>query len=143
MFLGWSGDTTAATDTLHAGHAASLRPHCQSSIAVQEVQLSGAADALFGTASWPSEEAHPATAAGNRTGGDDLGDFLAARQISFSSIWCCGDRGEHQTMKKDAMLSRIWLVALAGLLGIPNGCFGQPSAPVAAASSSLPLHTIQ
>jgi hypothetical protein len=46
-------------------------------------------------------------------------------------------------MKMDATLSRSWLVVLAGLLGILDGCFGQPSAPVAAAlqvSLSTPLN---
>jgi len=54
-------------------------------IAVQVVQLSGAADALFGTANLRPEEAAFLDAAGNRNGVYDLGDFLAAEDRSRAS----------------------------------------------------------
>ncbi len=84
VFLGWSGDTTTATDTLTL---IMRRPFDLTAnfIAVQVVQLSGAADALFGTANLRPEEAAFLDAAGNRNGVYDLGDFLAAEDRSRAS----------------------------------------------------------
>ncbi|MFL5472747.1 MAG: InlB B-repeat-containing protein, partial [Gemmatimonadales bacterium] len=84
VFLGWSGDTSTATDTLTLimRHPFDLTANF---IAIQVVQLSGAADALFGTTNLRPEEAAFLDAAGNRNGVYDLGDFLAAEDRSRAS----------------------------------------------------------
>jgi M6 family metalloprotease-like protein len=77
VFLGWTGDTTAtgSTLTLLMRHPFDLTANF---IAVQEVQLTGAADALFGNGSLRPEQATYLDAVGNHNGVYDLGDFLAA-----------------------------------------------------------------
>jgi hypothetical protein len=84
VFLGWSGDTTAASDTLTLimRHPFDLTANF---IAIQQVQLTGAAGALFGTANLRPEEAAYLDALGNRNGVYDLGDFLAAEDRSRAS----------------------------------------------------------
>jgi M6 family metalloprotease-like protein len=84
VFLGWSGDTTTASDTLTLimRHPFDLTANF---IAIQEVQLTGAAEALFGTANLRPEEAVYLDALGNRNGVYDLGDFLAAEDRSRAS----------------------------------------------------------
>jgi M6 family metalloprotease-like protein len=81
MFVGWSGDTTTTSDTLTL-----LMQHpfdlTASFIAAQEVQLTGAADALFGQNALRPEVAVFLDAMGNRNGVYDLGDFLAAADRS-------------------------------------------------------------
>jgi M6 family metalloprotease-like protein len=83
VFVGWTGDTTASRDTLTL---LMRRPFdlMANFVAVQEVGLSSAADALFGTAGLGSEEAVYLDAAGNRNGVYDLGDFLAATDRSHA-----------------------------------------------------------
>src|SRR3954451_12964768 len=78
VFVGWTGDTTAASDTLTLlmRHPFDLTANF---VPVQDVQLGRAADALFGTTALrPEESAYP-HAVGNRNGVYDLGDFLAAQ----------------------------------------------------------------
>jgi M6 family metalloprotease-like protein len=84
VFVGWAGDTTASGDTLMLvmRHPFDLTANF---VAVQEVQLSGAAEALFGTATLPPEEAAYLDASGNRDGVYNLGDFLAAMDRSRSA----------------------------------------------------------
>lgn len=81
VFVGWAGDTTATRDTLTVvmGHPFDLMANF---VAVQDVVLSNAADALFGSGAIPPEEATYLDAAGNRNGIYDLGDFLAAADRS-------------------------------------------------------------
>jgi len=81
VFLGWSGDTTATGETLTLlmRHPFDLTAQF---VAVAEVQLSGAADALFGTSSLKPEQAQYLDATGNRDGVYNLGDFLAAMDRS-------------------------------------------------------------
>jgi hypothetical protein len=78
VFIGWAGDTTAASDTLTLlmQHPFDLTANF---VAVQDVQLGGAADALFGTVALQPEESAYLDAVGNRNGVYDLGDFLAAQ----------------------------------------------------------------
>ena len=78
VFVGWTGDTTAASDTLTLlmRHPFDLTANF---VAVQDVQLGGAADALFGTVALRPEESAYLDAVGNRNGVYDLGDFLAAQ----------------------------------------------------------------
>jgi M6 family metalloprotease-like protein len=85
VFVGWTGDTTATADTLTLlmRHPFDLMA---SFVAVQEVVLVNAADALFGTALLRFEEASYLDAAGNRNGVYDLGDFLAASDRSASPV---------------------------------------------------------
>jgi hypothetical protein len=54
-------------------------------VAVQEVQLGGAADALFGNVDLRPEESAYLDAVGNHNGVYDLGDFLAAQDRVASS----------------------------------------------------------
>jgi M6 family metalloprotease-like protein len=77
VFLGWTGDTTATSDTLTLlmRHPFDLIANF---VAVQQVPLSGAADALFGSSTLSPEESVFLDAVGNRNGVYDLGDFLAA-----------------------------------------------------------------
>jgi hypothetical protein len=84
VFVGWSGDTTASSDTLtlFMRHPFDLTANF---IAVQEVRLTGAAEALFGTATLRPEEATYLDAVGNRDGVYDLGDFLAASDRSAAA----------------------------------------------------------
>jgi Divergent InlB B-repeat domain len=77
VFAGWSGDTTSTRDTL------TLLMHrpfdlLANFVAIQEVVLTTAAQALFGTSMLESSEATYLDAVGNRNGIYDLGDFLAA-----------------------------------------------------------------
>jgi hypothetical protein len=85
VFVGWSGDTTATSDTLTLPmrHPFDLMA---SFVAVQNVVLGSAADALFGTGVLRSEEAAYLDAAGNRDGIYDLGDFLAAADRSDGPV---------------------------------------------------------
>jgi hypothetical protein len=78
VFVGWTGDTTVNSDTLTLlmRHPFDLTANF---IGVQEVQLGGAADALFGTVALGAEESTYLDAVGNRNGVYDLGDFLAAQ----------------------------------------------------------------
>jgi hypothetical protein len=81
VFTGWTGDTTATTDTLTL-----LMQHpfdvTANFVAVQDVVLGNAADALFGTGALLPEETAYLDAVGNRDGVYDLGDFLAAADRS-------------------------------------------------------------
>jgi M6 family metalloprotease-like protein len=81
VFVGWSGDTTATSDTLTLPirHPFDLMANF---VAVQDVVLTSAADALFGTSALRSEEAAYLDAVGNRNGVYDLGDFLSASDRS-------------------------------------------------------------
>jgi hypothetical protein len=81
VFAGWSGDTTSRRDTLTL---LMQRPFdlLANFIAVQDVALTNAADALFGASMLESEEALYLDAVGNRNGVYDLGDFLAALERS-------------------------------------------------------------
>jgi uncharacterized repeat protein (TIGR02543 family) len=77
VFTGWTGDTTATADslTLTMQHPFDLTANF---VAVQEVVLSSAADALLGNETIQSDAAAYLDAVGNRNGVYDLGDFLAA-----------------------------------------------------------------
>jgi hypothetical protein len=81
IFAGWSGDTTMTRDTvtLVMQHPFDLMANF---VAVRDVVLGNAADALLGTAALTSEEATYLDAVGNRNGVYDLGDFLAASDRS-------------------------------------------------------------
>ena len=81
VFTGWTGDTTATTDTLTLlmQHSFDVTANF---VAVQDVVLGNAADALFGTEALRPEEAAYLDAVGNRDGVYDLGDFLAASDRS-------------------------------------------------------------
>ena len=76
-FLNWSGDTTSARDTLTLRmlHPFSVTANF---IAVQQVTLTDAAEALLGTSLLDTQETVYLDAVGNRNGAYDLGDFLAA-----------------------------------------------------------------
>jgi hypothetical protein len=77
VFVGWTGDTTTSSDTLTLlmQHPFDLTANF---VAVQEVVLNGAADALFGSGALSPEQTAYLDAIGNRDGVYDLGDFLAA-----------------------------------------------------------------
>jgi M6 family metalloprotease-like protein len=81
VFAGWSGDTTATTDSLSL-----LMQHpfdvTANFVAVQNVVLGSAADALLGLTLLAPEEAAYLDAVGNRNGVYDLGDFLSATDRS-------------------------------------------------------------
>jgi len=81
VFAGWTGDTIASADslTLVMRHPFDLAANF---VAVREVVLGGAADALLGNGSLLSDEAAYLDAVGNRNGVYDLGDFLAATDRS-------------------------------------------------------------
>jgi M6 family metalloprotease-like protein/uncharacterized repeat protein (TIGR02543 family) len=81
VFTGWTGDTTATTDTLTLlmQHPFDLTANF---VPVQDVALSNAADALVGTGALLPEEAVYLDAIGNRDGAYNLGDFLAASDRS-------------------------------------------------------------
>jgi M6 family metalloprotease-like protein len=81
VFAGWTGDTTTTADTLTLTmrHPFDLMANF---VAVREVVLDSAADALLGDAGLLAEEAAYLDAAGNRNGVYDLGDFLAAADRS-------------------------------------------------------------
>jgi M6 family metalloprotease-like protein len=83
VFAGWTGDTTATRDTLYLlmHHPFDLMANF---VAVQNVVLGSAADALLGTTVLVPEEAAYLDAVGNRNGVYDLGDFLAATDRSVS-----------------------------------------------------------
>jgi M6 family metalloprotease-like protein len=81
VFVGWSGDTVATHDTLTLIIQRPLTL-LASFVAVQNVALTNAADALFGAGTLRAEEAAYLDAAGNRNGVYDLGDFLAANDRS-------------------------------------------------------------
>jgi hypothetical protein len=77
VFAGWTGDTTSTRDTLTVTlrHPFDLAANF---VAVQEIALNKAADAILGADGLPSEDVLYLDAAGNRNGSYDLGDFLAA-----------------------------------------------------------------
>jgi M6 family metalloprotease-like protein len=81
VFLNWTGDTTSVRDTLtlRMQHPFSVVANF---IAVQQVSLTAAADALLGTAVLETPQGVFLDAAGNRNGLYDLGDFLAAVERS-------------------------------------------------------------
>jgi Divergent InlB B-repeat domain len=81
VFAGWTGDTTTTADTLTLTmrHPFDLIANF---VAVQEVVLVSAADALLGNAGLLAEEAAYLDALGNRNGVYDLGDFLATADRS-------------------------------------------------------------
>jgi M6 family metalloprotease-like protein len=83
VFAGWTGDTATSADTLTLlmRHPFDLTANF---VAIQPVELSSAADALFGAASLRSEQAAYLDASGNRNGVYDLGDFLSASERSAS-----------------------------------------------------------
>jgi M6 family metalloprotease-like protein len=77
VFAGWSGDTISTSDSLSLilRHPFDLTANF---VAFREVVVSAAAAGILGTSSLPGEDALYLDAAGNRNGGYDLGDFLAA-----------------------------------------------------------------
>jgi hypothetical protein len=81
VFAGWTGDTTAARDTLSLvmQHPFDLTANF---VAVQNVVLGSAAYALLGLTALSPQEATYLDAVGNRNGVYDLGDFLAAADRS-------------------------------------------------------------
>jgi hypothetical protein len=81
VFAGWTGDTTMSRDTLTLvmQHPFDLMANF---VAVHEVSLDHAADALLGTGALDGDEAVYLDAVGNRNGVYDLGDFLAASDRS-------------------------------------------------------------
>jgi hypothetical protein len=81
VFTGWSGDTIASADslTLIMRHPFDLAANF---VAVRDIVLVGAADALLGNGSLLSDAAAYLDAVGNRNGIYDLGDFLAAADRS-------------------------------------------------------------
>jgi uncharacterized repeat protein (TIGR02543 family) len=83
VFAGWTGDTTATRDTLSVvmQHPFDLTANF---VAVQNVVLGNAADALLGRPGLMPHEATYLDAVGNRNGVYDLGDFLAAIDRSTS-----------------------------------------------------------
>jgi hypothetical protein len=83
VFAGWSGDTTSTRDTLTLllQHPFDLLANF---VAVQDVTIDTAADALFGTSMLESDEASYLDAVGNRNAVYDLGDFLATLDRSGS-----------------------------------------------------------
>jgi hypothetical protein len=83
VFAGWSGDTTATRDILQLvmQHPFDLVANF---VAVQNVMLGNAADALLGLTALVPPEAAYLDAVGNRNGVYDLGDFLAATDRSTS-----------------------------------------------------------
>jgi M6 family metalloprotease-like protein len=83
VFAGWTGDTTANRDTLTL---VMQRPFdlMANFVAVQNVVLHSAADALLGTSVLLPQAAAYLDAVGNRNGVYDLGDFLAATDRSTS-----------------------------------------------------------
>jgi M6 family metalloprotease-like protein len=85
VFAGWTGDTTVSADTLTLlmRHPFDLTANY---VAVQPVELSSAADGLFGRVGLRAEEAAYLDAVGNRNGVYDLGDFLAASERSANSV---------------------------------------------------------
>jgi M6 family metalloprotease-like protein len=83
VFLNWTGDTTSIgeTLTLRMVHPFSVMANF---IAVQQVQLTDAAQALLGSTLLEAQQGIYLDAAGNRNGSYDLGDFLAAEERSTS-----------------------------------------------------------
>jgi hypothetical protein len=81
VFAGWSGDTVMSRDTvtLVMQHPFDLMAKF---VAVRDVSLNEAADALFGTGGLDQEEAVYLDAVGNQNGIYDLGDFLAVSDRS-------------------------------------------------------------
>jgi M6 family metalloprotease-like protein len=77
VFAGWTGDTTAARDTLTLRM---LRPFDVTAnfLEIQEVALPSAAEVLFGSSTLGSTQVTYMDVVGNRNGVYDLGDFLAA-----------------------------------------------------------------
>ena len=95
VFTGWTGDTTATTDTLTLlmQHPFDLTANF---VAVQDVVLGVAADALFETGVLRPDEATYLDAVGNRDGVYDLGDFLAASDRSGTPVTTSLPRFEEQ-----------------------------------------------
>jgi M6 family metalloprotease-like protein len=85
VFAGWTGDTTATRDTLSLAmqHPFDLMANF---VAIQNVVLGSAADALLGVTALLPQEAAYLDAVGNRNGVYDLGDFLAATDRSTSVV---------------------------------------------------------
>ena len=77
VFLNWTGDTISTHDTLtlQMRHPFSVIANF---IAVQQVEVPTAAEALLGASVLSTQEGVYLDAAGNRNGHYDLGDFLAA-----------------------------------------------------------------
>jgi M6 family metalloprotease-like protein len=77
VFLNWTGDTISTHDTLtlQMRHPFSVVANF---IAVRQVEISVAAEALLGVSALNGEEGVYLDATGNRNGQYDLGDFLAA-----------------------------------------------------------------
>lgn len=83
VFSGWSGDSTMRADTVSL---VMQRPFDLTAnfVAVRDIAVNHAADALFGTGALDQTEAIYLDAVGNRNGVYDLGDFLAASDRSNS-----------------------------------------------------------
>ena len=81
VFAGWTGDTTMSRDTvsLVMQHPFDLMANF---VAVREVSVPHAAEALFGTGALDQGDVIYLDAVGNRNGVYDLGDFLAASDRS-------------------------------------------------------------
>jgi hypothetical protein len=77
VFLNWTGDTISTHDTLTLWmrHPFTVVANF---IAVQQVEVPAAAEALLGQSVLSSQQGIYLDAAGNRNGQYDLGDFLAA-----------------------------------------------------------------
>jgi M6 family metalloprotease-like protein len=83
VFLNWEGDTTSTRETLTLKmvHPFSVVANF---IPVEQVQLTDAAHALFGTSLLEAQQGVYLDAVGNRNGSYDLGDFLAAEERAAS-----------------------------------------------------------
>jgi hypothetical protein len=76
VFLNWTGDTISTRDTLTLPMRHPFRV-LANFIAVQQVEVPAAAEALLGVSVLRAQEDLYLDAAGNRNGQYDLGDFLA------------------------------------------------------------------
>jgi M6 family metalloprotease-like protein len=92
VFLNWTGDTISTHDTLTLSMR---RPFSvvANFIAVQQVEVPAAAEALLGVAVLSTQEGVYLDAAGNRNGQYDLGDFLAAVDRSAPPKVALGGEG--------------------------------------------------
>lgn len=81
VFVGWTGDTTAAGDTLTLTmrHPFDVTANF---LAVQDVTLADAAGALLGSSALGTDQGTYLDVVGNQDGVYDLGDFLAAVELS-------------------------------------------------------------
>jgi hypothetical protein len=84
VFLNWTGDTISSRDTLTLQMR---RPFSvvANFVAVQQVDVPVAAEALLGVSALTTQQGIYLDAAGNRNGHYDLGDFLAAVDRSAAS----------------------------------------------------------